>query len=174
MSLSFSSGQADIYKDFVPAVKNLYNVSIFAANGYSQDDIFNSKYPNYHATSVKIGDEELSLQRNDILKQFCIDESSGYKWANSLSIRWREDQNWTIRKYHEAWIDIIYDKRRDVFKQAIESPYKTISITLPSGVVIVCEGVLPKNIGDIDLAWGKQGSIVEPQLNYYVSRVKMI
>ena len=179
MSLSFtaSAGEKDIYTNFSPAFKNLYEISVFSDDKFSSDDKISSGWAKFHATSVKIDDEELSLQRNDALKQFHVDESTGYKWASTLSIKWREDSKWSVRQYHENWIGIIYDKKTDRFKSidlsSSTSPYKYLKITLPDKMVIKCFGVLPKNIGNIDLAWGKQGGIIEPQLNYYISRVEV-
>ena len=178
---SFSGGEANIFKNFKPASRNLFTISIYSKEddaalqkaGFSNSAIHT--YAQYHAVSVKIGDEYLSLKRNPISKQFQVDGNESYVWTDRLTIKWRESKDWEVRNYHEHWISSIYDKENDVYKKSPTSdPYRTIDIDLPGDYYLRCEGILPRNIGSLDLAWGKGGSIVEPQLDYYVTKIQKI
>ena len=177
----FSEGNANIYKEFKPASKNLFEIELMDTNtagayigtGFDPEAI--NTYARFHAVDVKIDDEYLSLKRNPISKLFQVSENESYIWADKLTIKWRESSDWEVRNYHEWWISSIYDKENDVYRaSAIHNPYRTIIINLPGSYKLECEGILPRNIGRIDLAWGKGGSIVEPQLDYYVTKIKQI
>lgn len=165
---NFTSAEKDIYLNFNPAVKNLFTIQIL---GDSDKEL--STIAEFHATSVKIDDEAITLKRNEISKNFQVEETSGYQWANKLSIKWRENDLWQVKSFHEKWISTIYDKDNDVYKSFelnSAGPYKTFLITLPNDKAIKCYRVLPRNIGSIDLAWSNSPSIVEHNLDYYLTK----
>lgn len=191
-NLVFSEG-INIYNSFKPASRNIFEILIYDINneGANMEDELSEEdkksisskaihnYARFHATSIKIGDEYLSLKRNPISKQFQVDGNESYAWADKLTIKWRESSDWEVRRYHETWIGTIYDKEKDVYKaldrtNPLANPYRTIVINLPGKYSLKCEGVLPKNIGNIDLAWGRGSSTVEPQLEYYVTRINKV
>lgn len=182
-NFTFSDGMENIYKSFKPASKNLFEIEIYTTGSEGEDvnlggGKFNteaiSKYAKFHAVSVKIDDEYLSLKRNDLSKLFQVDGNESYVRANKLSIKWRESSDWEVRKYHEAWIGKIYNKEKDVYLSLTSTPYRKIIIRLPEKYSLECSGILPKNIGNFELAWGKGSSIVEPQLDYYVTKISEI
>lgn len=178
---TFSEGLS-IYKTFKPAAKNLFTVVITLSDNTDLDlggKSFGAKeiasYTKLHATAITIGDESLSLKRNELSKQFQADGNESYKRADTLKITWRESSDWEVRRYHEAWINTIYDKEKDVYRsKPAGNPYRKLIIYLPDDYSITCEGILPKNIGSIDLAWGKGSSVITPTLEYYVARVNTI
>lgn len=186
-SLSFRDELSSIYdSSYTPAVKNLYTVSIV-----SEDEKLNS-YLKCHATSVSFNGESLAFQRNSVTKLFYVD-SDAYKLTDDLTITWREADDWRVRKYHEAWLACFYDREQDCY---ISYPYngrssscltRTIRITLPktssegsfkgikpSTHILELTGVIPTNVGDLNLAWGPSGSNISHTLSYKVENWKWI
>lgn len=165
---NFTSAEKDIYLNFNPAMKNLFTIKILE----DSDEKLNA-IAEFHATSVRIDDEVISLKRNEISKNFQIDDTSGYQWANKLTIKWRENNLWEVKRFHEEWISTMYDKDRDVYKSFdpnSKGPYKTFLITLPNDRAIKCYQVLPRNIGGIDLSWSNSPATVEHNLDYYLTK----
>lgn len=159
-----------------PAFKNLYKVEIYCES----NSVYNiNQYFSAHCENVKFGEESLTLKRNDVTKNFQI-EGTPYKWQDTLTITWRECDSWKVKKYHEDWMSVIYDKSTDRYKSLsgdeVKKLYRTIRVTLPKSQgtdyddknIIVFEGVIINQVPGIDLAWGQQSDVVRHSLNYYV------
>ena len=163
-----------IYKDYTPAIKNLYEIFIL-----SEEDTI-SNLLKYHATSVSFNGEKLNLIRHEGTKNFAF-SNSPYERTDTLTITWRETSDWSVKKFHEDWISLFYDRSKD---QYISTEYgtslegnqrtKTFKITLPhlqkseSYDQLYFYGVLPCETGGLDLAWSSSPSIVTHTINYYV------
>lgn len=172
---------AELYTNYKPAYNNLYEITI--SGGEHQEDVAN--YIKFHATSVSFGDETLGLTRNAVTKQFQLNDSEAYKRADTLTITWRENESWAVKKYHEDWLKLFYNKEGDYYNSCssekdINNLYRTITITLPKDGTfgentekgydkIKFEGVLPSSAPGISLAWSTQANIISHSLNYYVT-----
>lgn len=190
-----SMGVNEIYTNFIPALKNLYTVSISEDSaGLSFSENIEKKLILYQASSVQFGEESLELTRDNFTKKFKLASGSGegsFKRSNTLTITWREDNNWSVKKFHEAWLGLFYDKEKDCYKSIdwrtgkrepfnnAASRYKNFTITLPfSGSAknpqIEFINVLPQNTGGLDLAWGSSPSAVEYTLTYFVENWRWV
>lgn len=170
-----SSGLQSIYKDYSPAYKNLYEVCILNSSG-GTDDL--AKKFSFLTTSVSIKGEELKLRRNDVSKLFQVEDSNAYTWVDELSIKWREQDDWAVRKYHSDWISQFYSKAGNHFLSAKneedrKSRYRKIEVLLPptakgKKLTVTFYNVLPKVLPGIDLEWSKDSSVVMHQISYYI------
>jgi len=183
---------SSIYNNYNPAYKNLYTVEIFPRTSTSEDDEM-SEYIKFHTTSVTFNGESISLMRNSITKNFQLANENPYSWSDSLSITWRESDDWKVKKYHEKWLSCFYLKDKDCFLSypikeseknsvnnlSVDDLYRKIRITLPVSSVgtesnkytdntIVLEDVLPSNNGDFGFSWNTNGEIITHTINYFV------
>lgn len=166
----------DTIYNYEPAYNNLYEVEIM-------DDSSMNEHLKLHSVAVSLGGESLNLVRNDVSKLFQIDASKGFNLADTLSITWRENDAWQVRKYHEDWLSEIYDRDTDRFvscpisdTSTKQSFLRTINIILPKSSAmensfnkIVCHDVIPKTTPKIDLRWGPSAQVVQHTIEYYVS-----
>jgi hypothetical protein len=161
---------------FDPAVKNLYTVEISNedTSGNDMKDAIT-----YHAFSVNLPSDTLKLERNSVTKNFTLTENGSYSFADTLTINWREDANWNVRKFHQEWLDLFYDRTTDTYrsvdwtnsttgKKKVDERYKKFTITLPNGSKAVCCDVIPTQQWNLDLAWGNSPSIVTYNIVYNV------
>lgn len=170
-----SSDLQSIYKDYSPAYRNLYEVCILNSSGGSDDS---AKEFSFLTTSISVKGEELRLKRNDVSKLFQVEDSNAYTWVDELSIKWREQDDWAVRKYHSDWISKFYSKENNHFLSAqntndIQSRYRTIKVLLPPTAdgkkpVVTFSKVLPKVLPGVDLEWSKDSSVVTHQISYYI------
>lgn len=122
-----SSDLSIIYNDFQPAVKNLYCVSIFTYPSYYGSRSINSadestfkessisEIAKLHATSITFDGETLNLERSKSTKKFHINSSNAYALNDTLKIVWREDDKWSVKRFHEDWLKHFYDRETDKF-----------------------------------------------------------
>lgn len=182
-----ASELTELYTKYNPAAKNLYTVQIYATNEETTaiEDV--NDYLKFHATSVTFNGETFDLERNPITRKFQV-RKDAYKWSDELIINWREADDWRVRKYHEKWISLFYDRKKDCYKsndittqQTKNNLYRTFIITLPESKSssgfnsidkklhrIKFKSVLPKNVGNLNLSWSSAPSFVEHSLSYYV------
>lgn len=168
---------------YEPAVKNLYKITISdmdKSDSASQDTLSGLGWVDnnetlLHAISVSLPSDSLQLERNPVTKKFSLGDKGGYKWSDTLTIQWRETRDWAVKKMHQKWLNLFYDKSRDCYlstKNGYETEalarYKQFKITLPNGDVAVCDYVTPQNQWNLDLAWGNSANIVTYQIVYNV------
>ena len=168
---------------YEPAVKNLYKITISDMNkpdSTSQDTLSelgwaDNKKTLLHAISVSLPSDSLQLERNPVTKKFSLGDKGGYKWSDTLTIQWRETRDWAVKKMHQKWLNLFYDKSRDCYlstnngsETEARARYKQFKITLPNGDVAVCDYVTPQNQWNLDLAWGNSANIVTYQIVYNV------
>ena len=168
---------------YEPAVKNLYKITISdmdKSDSTSQDTLSelgwaDNKKTLLHAISVSLPSDSLQLERNPVTKKFSLGDKGGYKWSDTLTIQWRETRDWAIKKMHQKWLNLFYDKSRDCYLSTKNGSgtealarYKRFKITLPNGDVAVCDYVTPQNQWNLDLAWGNSANIVTYQIVYNV------
>lgn len=161
---------------FDPAVKNLYTVEI--SNEDTTDSGINSVIK-YHALSVTLPSDTLKLERNSVTKNFTLTENGSYTFADTLTINWRENADWSVRKFHQEWLEKFYNRSTDKYKsinwdnisvgqKEVAKRYKTFIITLPNGSKAVCKDVIPTQQWNLDLAWENSPAIVTYNIVYNV------
>lgn len=180
---SLTTGINEIFDNVNYASKNLYTVEISNFNFTSEvlnsnEDL--SEYLKFQSPSISFKGESLDLIRNDVTKNFQLsDDGNSFKWTNELSITWRERDDWCVKKYHEAWINLIYNRKNDRYQSVdsftLSKLYKVITVTLPKSTtnpdakrIIKFYDVIPRNLGDLDLKWGTSADNVEHNITYYV------
>lgn len=163
----------DLY-NFKPAVKSLYTVEIYDSVAGDLGSVCGDKNSTIlHASQIALPSDTLKLERHSVTKNFTLSDRGGYEWSNTLTITWREDSNWSVRKYHQEWLDYFYDKSWDTYLSTTESDnvnnrYKSFKITLPNGDIVWCRDVIPQGPWNLDLAWGNSPSIVSYSIVYTV------
>lgn len=185
-----SSALTSIYNDYNPAYKNLYTVYIYPRSSAVEDESIAS-HIKFHTLNVSFNGESLGLTRNAVTKKFQLNANNPYTWSDILTITWRESDTWKVKKYHEDWVKLFYDKKQDCFisypkdsssttynGHSVDSLYRTIKITLPMAVksneigtkldTIVFEDVLPNNVGDFQFGWSSSPDVVTHSLKYFV------
>ena len=175
MGLEAISDLTEVYVNYKPAYNNLYTIEIFSSDG-TTDTM--SNYIKFHATNVTFNGESLNLTRNEVTKLFAVNDSNTYSRTNDLSITWRENADWEVKRYHEDWIALFYDRDNDQYLST-DNPndrYRKIVVTLPSSyektrvLKFTLEDVLPKTMGNLSLGWGPQASIITHSMSYYPTR----
>lgn len=185
MGALFSSEDLDnaiseIYQ-FTPALNNLYTITLSGEGDSGLEKISLNKIATYHATKVILPSEELELTRNSVTKNFALKEDgSSYKWTDTLTITWRENKNWDVRRYHDAWLTLFYDKTKDCYKSAeseeeINARYRTFTITFPEDSNnntprAICYDVIPKSVWPLNLEWNSTSTPITYTIVYYVGR----
>lgn len=184
-NLVTSSELSTIYNDYSPAFDNLYTVEIFhigvPSTSRYQDDI--STHIKFHAPSVQFGGESLSLIRNSITKKFQLSDDE-FTRVDKLSITWRESDDLRVKKYHDEWLRLFYDRENDYFLSypynGIDKRYlyRDIEITLPHNSgdkkeKFIFSDVLPNTSPGLSLSWKNNGGIISHSLDYYVTDWKL-
>lgn len=128
-------------------------------------------YIKYNAPGININGETLNLVRNSVTKKFSVD-SDGYTRADILSITWREADDFRVKRYHENWIALFYDRDRDMYLSS-EDPvtdglYRTIRVKLGNNLAIRFDNVIPKNVAGLSLSWKNNPGIVTHSMDYYI------
>lgn len=187
-----SDAVKSLYQDYVPAITNLYTVEIYSAGNTILDKTLEANnYIKFHAPTVSIGSQSLTLQRDEITKLFKLSDKGAFTRIDSLAITWREADDWRVRKYHEAWIGKFYDVEKDCFisydNPESEGLVRKIKVIMPKSITSDTSSmaptslqydhaieflVYPQNTGDIGLGWTASPSIVTHQLSYYVTSWK--
>lgn len=181
---------------FTPAVNNLYTIKMEVPSGIStsmssaksNEAVAFLKSKNgekgiadivsLHATKVDLPSEELELSRNPVTKRFALKEEGSFKWVDTLTITWRENKNWDVRRYHDAWLSLFYDKTQDCYVSAMNegqrnSRYRTFTITFPRDSdnktpKAKCYGVIPKSTWPLRLEWNTTATPITYTIVYYV------
>lgn len=186
-----SNAVQSLYRDYVPAITNLYTIEIYSV-GSSQDKTQEANdYIKFHAPAISIGSQTLTLERDNITKLFKLSDKNAFTRIDQISITWREADDWRVRKYHEAWLGKFYDVEKDCFisydHPENEGLIRKINVIMPQSIVSDNTSmapidlqkahaleflVYPQNTGDIGLGWSASPTIVTHQLNYYVTSWK--
>lgn len=171
----------DTIYDFSPAFNNLYTLELYTLvnpdrkfnNIKSDEEVYNVF--KYHATRVTLNGESLTLKRNDITKRFQL-ENNAYKRTDQISVTIRENERWGVKRYHEAWLALFYDKERDCYlSKNIEQNgqyalYRILRIYFPNTTNFITMTILPSNTGDINLGWGNSSEVVSHNFTYNVEK----
>ena len=188
MDLDILTNEAliELYDNYTPQYSNLYKVEIFS-NGYTTalDGINLKDYICFHTTKVLFNGESLSLDRDSVTKKFKLKNQDSYTRTNTLSLSWRECDGWKVKRYHDKWIGLIYDRKNDCYKSfdikgentASRLLYRKIRVTFPFNIkenpkdeaYIDFFGVLPSNSGNISLEYNTTSSIMTHNIDYYVT-----
>lgn len=165
--------------EYEPALKNLYKIKVVP--GVSSEDLESladslgwspGKETLLHATSVDLPSDRLQLERNPVTKNFSLSDRGGYTWNDTLTITWRESRDWAVRKMHQAWLGLFYDKSCDQYLSAEDGDgglrYMDFEITLPCGDVVYCKDVIPQNQWNLSLAWSNSPSLITYNIVYNV------
>lgn len=157
--------------DYKPAYGNMFTVYVYAGSsiGLSSDV---ASYSGLHATSIKFAGAQLTLKRHNVSKLFSLEK---FQLSDLVTITWREDSEFFVRKMHQEWLASFYNKEKDHFisydsqLEANKHLTRTIKIVLQNGYEIKLEGVLPQSIPDLDLSW-ESSNVVTYSLTYYVPK----
>ena len=188
MDLDILTNEAliELYDNYTPQYSNLYKVEIFS-NGYTTalDGINLKDYICFHTTKVLFNGESLSLDRDSVTKMFKLKNQDSYTRTNTLSLSWRECDGWKVKRYHDKWMGLIYDRKNDCYKSfdikgedtASRLLYRKIRVTFPYNIKENPEGeayidffdVLPSNSGNISLEYNTTSSIMTHSIDYYVT-----
>lgn len=168
-------GLTDIYQTRY-AFSNLYKVEIFNQGEDLRDTKFDTDtfnlYANFNAESVSFNGETLSLTRNPVTKKFQIGEDEAYKWSDQLTITYRESELWQVKKYHEEWMSLFYNRETDRYRShddpIKDGLYRNIVVSLPNNTSITFYNVIPSNVGNFNFSWGESASIITHSINYFV------
>ena len=175
------AGQEYIYSKYDPAYSNSYVVRITK----SPESLgLQDKPYTYLAKSIAFQGETLNLTRDDFTKNFKFSGDSPYSWVNTVTITWNETSFWDIKRFHDAWLDMFYDKVNFVYKTGNKERGVTFDIRFypdwkydydggSSYVNIILEDCLPAKTGDVNLGWTPTPSVVTHSINYYPKRVKI-
>ena len=202
MNLYTSTNEAltEIYDSYYPQYDNLYTVEISSP---STEEIsiegFNlENYIKFHATKVSFNGESLSLERDLITKRFKLKNTDSYSRTNTLDITWRECDGWKVKRYHDSWVGLIYNRKDDHYwSQDVplagnlnNKIYRTITITFPHEMnspirerqnsinsedysyrelKLRFSEVLPNTTGNISVGYSTTSNIVSHSLSYYIT-----
>lgn len=191
MNLSTMTQEAltELYDKYIPQFDNTYKVEIFPnGNNHSIGNINLDNYICFHTTKVSFNGESLSLERDPVTKQFKLQNTNSFNRTNTLSLTWRECNGWEVKRYHDAWIGLIYDRNNDRYhsfpidknnnKTAQKVLYRNIRVTFPcqtsfsskdKEAYIEFMDVLPNTSGSIELGYNTTSNIVSHTINYYVT-----
>ena len=209
ITYNLSSSDINSVYNYDPAFDNLYTVEIETlsksgdlSKGLGQDmknNILKDIHPyvKFHATNVQFNGESLQLERNEVTKNFQLADNA-FTRTDTLSITWRESDRWLVKKYHDEWLKLFYDKENDHFwSYPVSSKdgsvtlnnsdiYRTFVITLPGNFSkrgaggmrgfenkVIFDYVLPKSSAGLNLGWKSNGGVVSHQMEYYVTKWSM-
>ena len=174
----------ELYDNYTPQYDNLYKVEIFSNSSRTSIKGINlSNYISFHTTKVSFNGESLSLDRDSVTKNFKLKNSDSFSRTNTLSLTWRECDTWKVKRYHDNWIGMIYDRQKDCYNSFGLSPgnnaknllYRKIKISFPSNSSIGEDNyiefseVLPNTSGGIELGFNTVSNIISHTLSYYVT-----
>lgn len=156
--------------------KNLYRVEVVEDNT-TNNEIY--KYFQLNAIDVSFDSPTLTLERNIITKKFKVTSSETYKYPSTLSITWRENNNWDVRRFHQDWLNNIFNADKDAFKSyesssdAAKKVYKNFKVIFPEGnnsnyVLYLNNVILSNPTSALSFSWGSTGGIVTQKISYYV------
>lgn len=187
--------------EYKPLYKNLYEVTFLPAreieNSVVSPELQSAKeflniYAKYHATSISIPEESLSLTRHPSTRLFQLSSNdltgSFYTRGDILQITWRENANLDIRRFHEDWISCIYSKKYDMFisypvstnpqatpeDDPINYIYKNAIVNLlgETGSDVMYRlkliNMIPENIPNMDFRFSNTSEIMEFTMKYYI------
>lgn len=172
-----TNSELSTLKDFTPLYNNVFDVEISSILEGSEDIL---KYGKFHIIGVTIGgNEHISLARHPVTKKYYLDSGNPYTWLDGVSLTWREDSKLSVRKFHEDWLAMFYDRKHDHYISAEEGEvskrYKTFTIKLPGstphkeGPKLILKNVLPLSIPTLtNLSWSTQASNVTYTIDYKI------
>ena len=183
---------------YTPALSNLYEIDVYAgalaatnSTGSSSMSIESGSgerfkyFASFHAVDITINGESITFERHPVTKTFYLGSGSvtqsPYTRADEISITWRESNDWFIKRYHEAWISMFYNKDSDTFKSvdgdSVSNLYRTFKIKLPyltgnrNHLTLVAENVLPMSTGNMNLSWSNNPNLITHAMSYKVERL---
>lgn len=202
MNLYTNTNEAltEIYDSYYPQYDNLYTVEISSPSTekISIEGFNLENYIKFHATKVFFNGESLSLERDPITKRFKLKNTDSYSRTNTLDITWRECDGWKVKRYHDSWVGLIYNRKDDHYwSQDVplagnlnNKIYRTITITFPyemnspirkrqnsinsedysyRELKLQFSEVLPNTTGNISVGYSTTSNIVSHSLSYYIT-----
>ena len=174
MIVNNANGLTDIYQTRY-AFGNLYKIEIYNQGSDIEDASIDTDtfklYANFNATSVQFPEETFNTTRNSVTKKFQIDGDEPYKWADTLTITYRESEQWQVKRYHEEWLSLFYNKETDKYRSHNDSIneglFRNISVFLPDDKKITFYNVIPSNVGSFNFSWGESANIITHTITYH-------
>jgi hypothetical protein len=168
----------DILNKWRPLPQNLFEV-VFEESDVTGTPLASSTVgTSILCKAVTLGDTSLSFTRNELINTFKIDS---FKQVDTITIEWWEDAKLSVRKFHEEWFDLFFDRDLWAFKSGNgEKRYKTARIVLPimesvedvnietlserrandtHYAIITLQDLLPTNIPALSFSFGKSEPI---------------
>jgi len=152
-----------------PAPQNLFEVQFY--------DDFLKKFNRYYCSSVNFPGVQLVYNRAITTKLFTLEN---YQYADEVTITWRETYNHEVRKFHEDWIKLFYDKEKDAYISAksptdIAKRFKTATVfihaTSKTSIYNVLKltliNMLPMKTPELDVDWSKT-NFMEYSITYKI------
>lgn len=150
------------------AAPNLFEVSFAGIRDISR----------LHCTAVQFSGAKLNLTRHNATKYFVME---GYQPADDVTITWREDSNFSVRKFHENWLASFYDRQNDHYISSTGATYplaakfrtatvliqKMVGFNLYDYAELKLINMLPTQIPDLELNWANEAGL-EYTLSYKV------
>jgi len=150
-----------------PALSNLYEVAF--------QDMENISV--LHCSEINFPGLQLSFERHLGTKKFALENC---QLPEEVTITWREDYKHSVRRFHENWFALFYDRNNDKFISATNDTdalkrYKTAIVTIQDlrgslykvGRLYLID-MLPTKIPDLSLGWAND-AVMEYQLSYKIS-----
>lgn len=145
-----------------PAFSNLFEATVTSASG-------GSPLPRDHkflCSKINFSGAGLEFDRNKTTKLFQV--AAGYKYADEVSITWKETSTYAIRAFHQAWFDRFYDRAADVYRTGTAGKFYNININLMEGTKsLVLYNVIPATFPNLDLSYDASTAL-EYTLSYKV------
>lgn len=183
-----------IFNTIYYAYNNHYIVNIYANADennldFTRDTEAMNNFLTFNSPSISFNEERLNLERDKHTKKFKVSSSGQpYQRQDTLTVTWRENDDWAVKKYHEEWVGLFYDRENDQYKSAAvnigtsgsssrqvsaENLYRTIRVTLIDKAkgdnTIVFKNVIPASVPGIgSLQWTAAPIIVQHSMSYYV------
>lgn len=153
---------------FEPAFKNDFEAHFMNYSNIDGDAL--AKISPLHAISVRLDGINLTLTRHNVTKLFMFNK---YQRADSVTILWREDKNYTVRRYHTDWLSIFYDEKTDRFvscknSQDVKKLVRDVAISLPNNRILYLRNIMPSHLPEFDANW-KDKSSVQYAIRYNVT-----
>lgn len=160
---SSSSNFSYLFNNFNPAFSNLFEINV-------ENEEFGPNHVLY-ATGINLKGDNITLKRHEVSKLFSLER---YNRNDIVTINWREDDNFSIKNFHMAWISKFYNREKDVYisydtkEEAIKNLYKKLKVNMQGGYSLILEGVLPQSALDLNLNWSGP-EVVNYSTTYYVT-----
>lgn len=124
----FPTGISDIgvlvgWNDFAP---NMFEVSIFGVDSTTGKTDVSIPEIRHYISRVEMNAPGLELERHALSKKWFV---KSYKFADQISVAWKEDAALSVWRYHNDWIHNFYDRGNDAFISGPDRKKRTMMVS---------------------------------------------